>query len=95
MEEKIEDNSKIKSRKRNPFKNKDYFVIIFTIICLISIFGYLTFVTVHTNIDLSKNEKGEISLSVEYNVDNEVEIPGKDLLPMAKQVLNVVKKKLN
>lgn len=90
----IEENKSVKSRKRNTFKNKDYLTIIFTIVFLISVFGYLTFVTVHTSIDLSKNDKGEISLSVEYNADNEVEIPGKDLLPMVKQVLDVVKNKL-
>lgn len=93
MEEKVE-NKSIKSRKKNTFRNMDYLVIIFTIVFLISIFGYFAYVTVHTSIDLSKNEKGEISFSVEYNADNEVEIPGKDLLPMAKQVLDIVKNKL-
>lgn len=93
MEEKVENNN-VKSRKKNTFKNKDYLIIIFTAVFLISVFGYLAFITVHTNIDLSKNDKGEISLSVEYNPDNEVEIPGKDLLPMVEQVLDVVKKKL-
>lgn len=83
------------SRKRKTFKNKDFISIILTIILLFSLCFYLIFITVHTNVDVHKNEKGEVNISVDYSVDNEVEMPGKDLFPMMKQVLEIVKKKLD
>lgn len=56
--------------------------------------SYFIFVTTHTTIDLNKNEKGEISLIIDYNENNEVNVPGKTVWSMIEEGLKVLKSML-
>lgn len=85
--------SRYKSRKK-VMKNYDGFVIGLTMLAIISICGLGIFAVTHTSIELNKNEKGEISLIIDYNKDKEVEAPGQEIMPMFNQVLGVVKDKI-
>ena len=78
-------------KRRKSFLNLDWIVCSLTILSIIVALYSLVFVTLHTNIDINKNEKGEISVSIDYNKDNVVEMPGKDIMPMVEELLKVIK----
>lgn len=84
-----------RSGKVSDKMNLDYLVTLFTIFSIGYILYNAVFVTLHTDIDINKNEKGEISLIIDYNENNIVETPGKDIWPMIEEVLNMVKNKIN
>lgn len=81
-----------KSGKVSDKLNLDFFVTLFTLFIIGYVLYQAVFITIHTNIDLSKNEKGEISLIIDYNENNEVETPGQNIWPMVEEVLNALKK---
>jgi hypothetical protein len=87
--------SKKRSRKRSgESRGFDFLVALLTTCTIISILSYAVFMTVHTKIDLNKNEKGEISVIIDYDKENEVVTPGQNILPMLKEVLQVLKDRM-
>lgn len=87
----MDDKAKGRSRrKRLHIWNLDILVVLATFGCVVYVLYNIVFFSVHTRIDITKSDKGEITLIVDYDKDSEVNIPGKDLLPMAKQVYEIV-----
>lgn len=86
---------RVKSRRKREPWNFDWVITVLTVLAIgIALYG-LVFFSMHTRIDITKSDKGEINLIVDYDKDSDYNIPGKDLLPMAKEVWGVIKERLN
>lgn len=94
-EERVERAGTAKRSRKKKFHlwNLDILIVSATIIAIAYALYIIAFATVHTRIDITKSDKGEISLIVDYDRESDVNVPGKDLKPMAEQVYEIVKER--
>lgn len=82
------------SRKKREFWNLDWLLTLFTFVIIgVSLYS-LVFFAMHTRIDITKSEKGEINLIVDYDKDSDYNIPGKDIKPVIEEVWKILKERL-